>query len=220
MPGVETKWASRVGSAASTTCPNGSRTRTALALQGRTHAEVQPRWFDEASELGLTIVRAAIGRQLSERAAVYAGYGWVPRTYGTGVRHEQRTWQQLSLSYPQVGRWLPSSRVRLEQRWLDPWADASHRLRVLTRGQRPVGSGRRWHVALYDEAMFTFDTTAMGPARGYDRNRLFGGIGLRLSPAVTAEWGYLWENSTVRGPGQRNDHVPVAALTITWPQRP
>lgn len=184
----------------------------------RTHLEIQPRVFEDASELGLTIVRVALGRQLTPRVSLWGGYAWVPRTLGPDTHHEQRVWQQLSITFPNAGRWMPTARIRQEQRWLDQWGDVVHRVRLMGRVQRPLRESR-WHVATYDEAMFTLDTTTPGPYSGYDRNRLFGGVGYRFSPVFTTELGYLWENSTIRGPLQRNDHVALAMLNLSWPTR-
>lgn len=184
----------------------------------RTHLELQPRIFDNSSELGLTLVRMALGRQIAPRITLWGGYAWVPRSLGPMTTHEQRLWQQLSATLPPAGRWAPSVRIRLEQRWLGAWDDTVHRLRLMARAQRPIGEGGPWHVAFYNEAMFTLDTTTPGPFNGYDRNRLFGGLGRRLSPTFTAEFGYMWENSTIRGPLQRNEHVASLVLNMAWPR--
>ncbi len=191
-----------------------------LSENWRAHLELQPRQFDDASELGLTIVRTAIGRRVRPRITLWLGHAWVPRTLGVGTRHEQRVWQQVSIALPNAGRWTPSARVRVEQRWLDPWDDTSHRIRTLIRVQRPLGTNTPWGVAFYDEAMVTLDSTRGGPRRGYDRNRLFGGVARRVSPAVTAELGYIWENSTIAGPTQRNDHIAIGVLNIAFARRP
>jgi len=66
--------------------------------------------------------------------------------------------------------------TRVKQRWLQPWDDASHRVRLLARAQRPLGAATPWAVFTYDEAMFTLDHTRRGPARGFDRNRLAAGL--------------------------------------------
>ena len=185
----------------------------------RTHLEVQPRFMDGASELGLTLIRTAVGRQVTKRASVWLGHAWVPRTLGSGVRHEQRLWQQLILVSPVLEKWTVTTRLRLEQRWLDPWDDNSHRVRTLVRAQRPLGS-EGWSVATYNEAMFTIDRTERGPQRGYDRNRLYGGLVCQLSTAVSVEGGYIWENSTIQASRRRNDHVAIAVLNLAMPRRP
>lgn len=188
-----------------------------LSEAWRVHLEVQPRFQDDASELGLTIVRYAIGRRVTPRVTAWVGHAWVPRTLGDGVRHEQRIWQQLSITGPTLGRWSTTGRARLEQRWLDPWADASHRLRLMARAQRPVGRAG-FGVYAYDELMLTLDDTARGPASGFDRNRLSAGVSRRVSPAVSFDAGYLWERA-VFGAGRRNDHIAVGVLNLSWPRR-
>lgn len=188
-----------------------------LSENWRAHLELQPRVFRNVSELGLTIVRTAVGRQVAPRVTLWAGHAWVPRSLGPATVHETRSWQQVSLIYPSAGRWVATGRFRLEQRWLDPWEGASHRLRVMTRVQRPLTPS--WSVAAYDEMMFTLDTTRRGPARGYDRNRLWGGLARRLSPTVSAEFGYMWENSTLPGPLQRNEHVALGVLNVAFSRR-
>ncbi|MFN7978312.1 MAG: DUF2490 domain-containing protein [Vicinamibacterales bacterium] len=188
-----------------------------LSEAWRVHLEVQPRFQDDASELGLTLVRTAIGRRVAPRVTAWVGHAWVPRTFGEGVRHEQRAWQQLSITGPVLGRWTTTGRVRLEQRWLDPWADASHRLRLMARAQRPLGTAG-FGVYAYDELMLTLDDTARGPASGFDRNRLSAGVSRRLSPTFSVDAGYLWERA-VFGAGRRNDHIAVGVLNVAWPRR-
>ena len=189
-----------------------------LSENWRSHLEVQPRWFDDGSELGLTIVRYAIGRRVTPRVTAFVGHAWVPRTFGEGVRHEQRIWQQLSITGPAAAGWATSARVRLEQRWLEPWDDASHRLRLLARAQRPVAAASAWSVWAYDELMVTLDDTPRGPESGFDRNRLAGGLSRRLSPVVSVDAGYLWERG-VFGAGRRNDHIAIGVLNLSLPRR-
>ena len=189
-----------------------------LSENWRSHIEVQPRWFDDSSELGLTIVRTAIGRRLTPRVTAWLGHAWVPRTFGEGVRHEQRIWQQVSITGPVLGAWSTSGRLRVEQRWLDPWDGVSHRVRMLARAQRPVGATKRWGVWAYDELMVTLDDTPRGPASGFDRNRLAGGVSRRLSPVVSGDAGYLWERG-VFGAGRRNDHIAIVVLNLSPPRR-
>lgn len=188
-----------------------------LSEAWRVHLEVQPRFQDDASELGLTIVRTAIGRRVAPRVTAWVGHAWVPRTFGEGVRHEQRLWQQLSITGPALGRWSTTGRVRLEQRWLDPWPGTSHRLRLMARAQRPVGAAG-FGVYTYNELMLTLDDTARGPASGFDRNRLSAGVSRRLSPAFSVDAGYLWERA-VFGSGRRNDHIAIGVLNVAWPRR-
>ncbi|MES1255696.1 MAG: DUF2490 domain-containing protein [Acidobacteriota bacterium] len=191
----------------------------ALGDRWRTHVEVQPRFMEDASELGLTIVRGAVGRVVGPRTTIWGGYAWVPRTLGTGIRHEQRTWQQVQIAPAATAAgWTASLRFRLEQRWLTPWDGASHRLRLLGRGQRPIDKSRRWSLYAYDEVMLTMDDTQQGPSRGFDRNRLSSGLSRRFSPALSTDVGYLWEHAVAADGGRRDDHVLVAVITLSAPR--
>jgi hypothetical protein len=186
----------------------------------RTHVEVQPRVFDDVSELGLVINRVAIGRAVHPRLSTWLGYAWVPRPFGPGIRQEQRIWQQLLVTPPAVSGVTPTIRLRLEQRWQDqPWNGWSHRLRTLVRAQKPIDAARRWQLATYDELMVTFDETPSGPRQGYDRNRFYTGLMRTVSPAITVEGGYIWEHSRLSGPGDRNDHAAIGVVTVQWPRR-
>ena len=190
-----------------------------LSENWRSHIEVQPRWFDDSSELGLTIVRYALGRRLTPRVTAFLGHAWIPRTFGEGVRHEQRIWQQLSIAGPVLGAWTTSGRVRLEQRWLEPWDGASHRLRLMARTQKPLVAGSAWGVWAYDELMLTLDDTTRGPASGFDRNRVAAGLSRRLSPVVSFDAGYLWERGVFGAGGRRNDHIALGVLYVALPRR-
>src|SRR6185503_1596028 len=130
---------------------------------------------------------------------------WIPRALGPGIRHEQRSWEQLLVALPVTHRLASVLRVRLEQRFLDGWADNSHRLRAMWRGVQPIGSGR-WSGVVWDEAMFNFDETAGGPPRGFDQNRLFGGILRRLSPRAGLEVGYMLQTVNAAGPLVQQGH--------------
>lgn len=189
-----------------------------LSENWRSHVEVQPRFFDDASELGLTLVRTAIGRRITPRLTLWAGHAWVPRTLGVGVRHEQRVWEQVSLALPVAAGWTPTARLRLEQRWLQPWDGTSHRVRTMGRVQRALGSGSAWQVAAYDELMVTLGDTGQGPERGFDRNRLYGGVMRQVGPVVTLEAGYLWEHSRLAEGVSRNDHALVGVVTLQLPR--
>ena len=164
-----------------------------VGSQWLVHTEVQPRGNADLSRRDQVILRGGVGRRVGTRATVWAGYGYMPKWQAAGdLAHEQRSWQQLSLTLPAVGKWRPSLRLRPEQRFLDAWADRSHRVRAMARAVRPVGV-TRWSFAWSNEYFVTLDGTADGPARGFDQNRVFGGMTYRISRASTVEGGYLWQ---------------------------
>ena len=113
--------------------------------------------------------------------------------------------------------WTPSARLRVEQRWLEPWQGTSHRVRLLARAQRALGAKSPWGLFAYNEAFFTLDRTPRGPLRGFDRNRLSGGVVHRFLPAVSVDVGYIWETAVVPD-GRRDHHVLVAVLNLSMPR--
>lgn len=176
------------------------------------HLEAQPRWSEDASELNHVILRGALGRRLNSRVSIWGGYGWIPRTLGPGTRYEHRIWQQLSAAAPSLRMWQPSLRVRIEQRFLEGWADNSHRVRLMGRAVRPLDAAGTWNLALSNETMITLDETPGGPYDGLDQNRLFGGVLRRLTPRASLEGGYLWQ--TLKPPGQPRSHAHVALVWL------
>jgi hypothetical protein len=182
-----------------------------------THLEAQSRWSEDIHAHDQLIIRNAIGRRLSKRVTIWGGHAWTPRTLESGWAHEQRIWEQLSATFPAVGAWTPSMRVRQEQRFLDSWGDTSHRLRMMGRAVRPVDKEKRWSIVAWNELLVTLDETQNGPAQGIDQNRLFGGVLRKLSNHAGVESGYLWRTSDPAGAApRRHDHVLFAWLNLTF----
>jgi hypothetical protein len=182
-----------------------------------THHEAQSRWSEDLDAHDQLIIRNALGRRLSRRVTLWGGHAWTPRTLESGWAHEQRIWQQLSATFPAAGAWTPSIRIRQEQRFLDSWGDASHRLRMMGRAVRPVDSEKLWSIVAWNEIMFTLDDTQNGPAQGFDQNRVFAGVLRKLSNHAGLESGYLWRTSDPAGSAPRkHDHVLFAWLNLTF----
>ena len=183
------------------------------------HAEAQPRWNDDISQRDQLILRGAIGRRVSARITLWGGYAYNPRWVDDERLDEQRTWQQLSATFPNMGKWASSLRVRQEQRYLADWGDASHRLRVMGRFVRPIGASV-WSLALWDEYLVTLDETSGGPNQGFDQNRVFAGVLRKLSEDVTFEGGYLWQlQPSTASRGTRHGHTAFLWLTYAPPRK-
>jgi hypothetical protein len=186
---------------------------TLMFSDWRLHLELQPRFSQDASDLDHTITRWALGRQLTPRMSVWAGHAWIARTLGD-TRHEQRLWQQLSVTLPDAARWTPSLRFRLEQRFLDGWSDNSHRIRSMLRGVRPISGP--WSLAVWDEFLVNFDRTDGGPRQGYDQNRAFAGALRRFSRHATLEFGYLLQSAKTPAGSTLNAHTAFTWLNLTF----
>lgn len=182
-----------------------------------THHEAQSRWSEDFHAHDQLIIRNALGRRLSRRVTLWGGHAWTPRTLESGWAHEQRIWEQISATFPTVGAWTPSIRIRQEQRFLDSWGDTSHRLRMMGRAVRPVDAKKLWSLVAWNEIMFTLDDTQNGPAQGLDQNRVFAGVLRKLSNRAGLESGYLWRTADPVGPApRRHDHVLFAWLNLTF----
>jgi hypothetical protein len=188
-----------------------------LSDQWVTHHEVQSRWWEDLQGHDQLIIRNAIGRRLSRGITLWGGHAWTPRTLEGGWAHEQRVWEQLSVTFPAAGAWTPSIRIRQEQRFLDSWGDTSHRLRMMGRAVRPVDAEKLWSIVAWNELMVTLDDTQNGPAQGIDQNRMFAGVLRKLSDQAGIESGYLWRTSDPNGDApRRHDHVLFAWLNLTF----
>lgn len=95
--------------------------------------DAHARWRDDAGQLGITILRPAIGWRLNSKVDLWAGYADVDIDTGTVAIAEQRTWQQASIQWGEVLGGQVSSRTRLEQRWRDTGDDTGDRVRQLVR---------------------------------------------------------------------------------------
>ncbi len=180
----------------------------------RLHLEEQPRLHENVSETFQVITRAALGRRIGDRASLWGGYAWIAKPPGPGTTHEHRIWQQFSSTFPELGGWMPALRIRVEQRFQDSWADASHRARMMGRFVRPLDAQRRWSLVAWNELFVTFDETASGPAQGYDQNRAFAGVLRQFSPKAGLELGYLWQTADPPGLPRQDAHVAFVWLNL------
>ncbi|MCC7123722.1 MAG: DUF2490 domain-containing protein, partial [Acidobacteria bacterium] len=126
-----------------------------------------------------------------------------------------RIWEQLSATFPDAGKWTPSLRLRVEQRFQDSWDDSSHRVRAMGRFVRPISADRRWLAVGWDEYFVTLDETDRGPWQGVDQNRLFAGVLRQFTPKIGFEFGYLWTTTKAPSAARQHAHVAFAWLNLT-----
>lgn len=177
------------------------------------HAEAQPRFNDDVSQVDQVLLRGGIGRRLGRRVTVWGGYGHIAKWNGAPVTHEHRVWEQVSATLPKLGKWMPSVRLRQEQRFLEQWGDSSHRFRALGRMVHPIGASP-WSLAVWDEYFVALDDTPNGPRRGFDQNRVYLTTLRKVSTAVALEFGYMWQYVSAPSPRpDRNGHTLFTSLT-------
>lgn len=177
------------------------------------HAEIQPRFGNDVSDLAQILIRPAIGVKLSDRVTIYQGYANVrTKLAAGGESHEDRSFQQVSWSLGNPGGVGLSSRTRLEQRWLSTGDDTGWRLRQMVRAAVPIRQDSKVKLLGFSEVFVALNDTDWGAKGGFDRVRTFAGLELPLSGKSTVEVGYL--NQYVDAPRGRNQMDHVAAINL------
>ena len=154
--------------------------------------DVQSRFSNDADGFTQGIVRPGIGYALNDNTTLWLGYGWIPTSPVSGQDYdEQRIWQQLIWSKPLNGISF-SSRTRLEQRFREGSNDTGWRLRQFLKATYALPAKPNVSLVGYDELFFGLNDTDWGASSGFDRNRLFLGVGWRLGKSGNSlEIGYL-----------------------------
>ncbi len=139
------------------------------------------RFSDDASRLGQTLFRGAIGTRVSPNLSLVAGYVHVRTTPRTGAGTvEHRGWQQALYPIIRGERAQLIGRTRLEQRWLDGGDGMSLRARQLFRLNVPLGEASAPRFIAWHEAFLTLSDTGWSPDTGFDQHRSFVGLALPM----------------------------------------
>lgn len=197
------------------------------------HLEVQNRRADFGDAWQQLLVRPGINYQLSPTLSVSAGWAYV-RTYPYGEYPalasfpEHRAWEQVLHQFKLLDlEW--SQRLRLEQRWLGEMAKPTptddyelanwryeNRIRYMLRTSIPISASGKTYIALWDEVFFNFGSKVKG--NHFDQNRVFLGIGRKLSASTRVEVGYMEQTVYRRGGSIREDnHTITLWITSKWP---
>lgn len=168
------------------------------------------RFFDDTDGFNQSIVRPGIGYALTDRATVWAGYGWIRTSPIAGADFdESRIWQQLTWSRNPEPLFF-AFRSRLEQRFLETGDDIGWRFRQLVRAQHNLPNHPHLTLVSWDELFIHLNDTDWGARSGFDQNRLFLGIGLKRDPHSRrrrVEIGYLWQTINLPTGNDRSHHI-------------
>lgn len=173
------------------------------------------RFSDDASQLGVSIVRPGLGWQVNEDLDLWAGYARVvARTDGAPNVEENRIWQQATYSVPSLFGASVSGRTRLEQRLRDTGDDTGWRLRQFFRWERRF-EGSTLSPVIANEVFVNFNDADWGQQSGFDQNRLFVGGAWRVTEKVRLEGGYLNNILNTAGPGTQTNHNVFVNLFLS-----
>ena len=198
------------------------------------HLEAQIRRSDAGLTWQQLLLRPGVNYQLNKYVMLTGGYGYVrswpygDHPTGTVVFPEHRFFEQVLIKH-KLGAVVIQHRLRQEQRLLgqvpsrnsevEGW-ESRHRFRYMLRGDipLPIGSEKRFGLALYDEFFVQFGANH-GP-RYLDQNRAYGAFTWKVTPTNRLEFGYLHQYIPQRnGLVFEHNHTLQFALFSTTPFR-
>ncbi len=155
--------------------------------------DIQPRFLDDVSGVQQSLFRPGVGYALGERTTVWLGYARVRTKSSSGASSdEDRIWQQF-LWKPSFKKVAFQSRTRLEQRFLDTGSQTGWRFRQFLKASWGLPNASRFSLVGYEEIFLNLNETDWGQRSGFAQNRLFAGLGMKLSEQgrTKIEAGYL-----------------------------
>jgi hypothetical protein len=196
---------------------------TNLGVQERQGTDSPWRWAGEfvlrtrdgVDELDVVVGRGMLGYDLTVRSSAWTGFAVVPSFPATGgTLIEKRLFEQYLWSGHGLGGSL-AFRTRLEQRWAEGNSGLAWRVRQQMRYVRPISPGSHYSLVATEEIIaHVNDTTRYD--RGFDQNRVFGGISRTVNAKVRFEAGYLnhYQHS-LAGPNRLN-HILSVTTAMTF----
>ena len=155
------------------------------------HLEAQHRNYTIQPQLEQLLLRSGVNYKFDNGRMLTGGYAKINNHDYQSPRfapeiEEHRVWQQLS-AFNFFGKLKMEHRFRYEQRWIE----STYRTRFRYRGMLfyplntvsiEVGT---YYIGIYDELFL------QPGLNNFDRNRLYGGLGYKVSPNVQMQVGYL-----------------------------
>ncbi len=164
-----------------------------INTQWNWHNEVQYRSYNALTDLEQLLIRTGFGYNITENNNnVLLGYGYIlSENYVDGqdekvTVHEHRIFQQF-ITKQKIGIVSLQHRYRFEQRFIE--SDFALRFRYFLALNIPLNNkeviDKTVYLSAYNEIFINTTGTI------FDRNRLYGGIGYRISKVVRLELGYM-----------------------------
>lgn len=157
------------------------------------HHEVQYRNYNVAGDLEQLLLRTGIGINVRENANLLLGYGFIrSENYineeDKEVVNEHRIYQQF-ITKQKLGKLSLQHRYRFEERFVED--NFRLRFRYFLGANYQLwkddqeDSDKMFYLSMYNEIFLNTVQNA------FDRNRLYGGLGYKLSKALKFEVGYM-----------------------------
>ncbi len=170
-----------------------------LDNQWNVHHEVQYRNYNAIGDLEQLLLRTGIGKNLTEgNNNLLLGYGFIrSENYANAedkiVVNEHRIFQQF-ITKQSIGKVNVQHRYRFEQRFVED--DFKLRFRYFLGLSYPLTD--QFYLSSYNEIFINTVQNA------FDRHRLYGGLGYKVSSQVKVELGYMNQFLTALNRDQLN----------------
>ena len=174
-----------------------------LFLQG------EVRTWEPLNNLNEILWRVAGHYDFSKKYMGAVGYvrvdTWPYESTGLEKFDENRIFEEFKVKLP-LGKIKVDHRFRLEQRWItspENGTQYSNRIRYKLAFKWPLRGDKikpgSWYGKVLNEVFVDFDNNGYwfnleGRDRGLNQNRLYGGIGKKLTPLSGIEMGVLWQH--------------------------
>ncbi len=175
--------------------------------------DAQARYPDAGSGINQLLIRPGIGYSISPTMSVWVGYARF-RTHGASGNTvtEDRYWQQLSWALGRWGGGALSTRFRLEQRDLSTGSDTGVVLRAQLKYVRKLSMDGDTDLIASFEPFVDLKDTDWGADSGLSQNRLYIGLGWKLTQKTGLEVGYQNQYRFIDSGEDRMDHLAMIAL--------
>lgn len=178
--------------------------------------DAQIRYFDIGTGINQYVARPAVGYRPGSNVTVWAGYARIRTRNRAGNEvNENRYWQQVDWRAGQWANGQVTMRGRFEQRAVDIGDDTGLVLRFVTKYVRPIKQTGQMNLVLAIEPFFNLRDTDWGGKSGIAQNRLFAGLGFRLSEKISLEAGYMNQYIWANGGEDLINHLAVANFRLT-----
>jgi len=152
------------------------------------HHEVQYRNYNGIGDMEQLLIRTGLGYNIGSRSNVLLGYGYINSENFTGNANDQltveehRIYQQF-ITKQNIGSVSLQHRYRFEQRFVE--SNFKTRFRYFLSVNIPLKKESKYYLSAYNEIFLN------GESNVFDRNRIYGGLGYKISKGLKIELGYM-----------------------------
>ena len=151
------------------------------------HHEIQYRNYNTLGDLEQLLIRTGLGYDIGSKSNILLGYGYINSENFTGDANDQTTVEehrifQQFITKQTIGSVSLQHRYRFEQRFIE--SDFKTRFRYFLGINLPL-KNPKYYLSAYNEIFLN------GKSNVFDRNRVYGGLGYKISKGVKLELGYM-----------------------------